>query len=137
MAFEFETIGSKQSDFYAEYWHKEEFLVVLIRDSKGEMRDERRGLKFEGWLELKTCEDPGLTYLKHYRPKPIDHSWALKAGIFISPAAKRRTPAEIAENRRREEVNRPMGCGMKLFLIWLGATGLVMLASLVGNLLKR
>lgn len=22
MAFEFETIGSKQSDFYAEYWHK-------------------------------------------------------------------------------------------------------------------
>lgn len=137
MAFEFETIGSKQSDFYAECWHKEEFLVVLIRDAKGDMRDERRGLKFDGWLELKTCEDPRLTYLKHYRPKPIDHSWALKAGIFVSPAAKRRTPAEIAESRRREEANRPMGCGMKLFLIWLGATGLVMLASLVGNLLKR
>ena len=30
-----------------------------------------------------------------------------------------------------------MGCGMKLFLFWLGASGLVFLASLVGNLLKR
>jgi hypothetical protein len=137
VASDFDTIGSKESYFYAEYWHKEEFLVVLIRDASGAMRDERRGLKFDGWLELKSSDNPEQTYLNHYRPKPVDHSWALKAGIFISPAAKRRTPAEIAENRRCEEANRPMGCGMKLFLFWIGACGLVLLASLVGNLLKR
>lgn len=134
MAFEFETIGSKQSDFYAEYWHKEELLRVILRDSKGGTRDERCGLKFDGWLELKSCENPRQTYLKHYRPKPINY--LRSDGIFMSPAAQRRTPAEIAESRRREEANKPMGCGMKLFLIWLGATGLVLLASLVGNLLK-
>ncbi len=134
MAFEFETIGSKQSDFYAEYWHKEELLRVILRDSKGGTRDERCGLKFDGWLELKSCENPRQTYLNHYRPKPINY--LRSDGIFMSPAAQRRTPAEIAESRRREEANKPMGCGMKLFLIWLGATGLVLLASLVGNLLK-
>lgn len=134
MAFEFETIGSKQSDFYAEYWHKEELLRVILRDSKGGIRDERCGLKFDGWLELKSCENPRQTYLNHYRPKPINY--LRSDGIFMSPAAQRRTPAEIAESRRREEANKPMGCGMKLFLIWLGATGLVLLASLVGNLLK-
>ena len=135
MAFEFETIGSKQSDFYAEYWQKEELLRVILRDAKGGTRDERCGLKFDGWLELKSCENPRQTYLNHYRPKPINY--LRDDGIFMSPAAKRSTPSEIAENRRREEANRPMGCGMKLFLIWLGFTGLVLLASLVGNLLKR
>lgn len=83
---------------------------------------------------MKSCENPRQTYLKHYRPKPINY--LRDDGMFMSPAAQRRTPAEIAESRRREEANKPMGCGMKLFLIWLGATGLVLLASLVGNLLK-
>lgn len=135
MATDFDTIGSKEGDFYAEYWHKEELLRVILRDAKGGTRDERCGLKFAGWLELKSCENPGQTYLNHYRPKPINY--LRDDGIFMSPAAKRRTPSEIAETRRREEANRPMGCGMKLFLIWLGACGMVLLASLVGNLLKR
>jgi hypothetical protein len=135
MAFEFETIGSKQSDFYAEYWYKEELLRVILRDAKGHTRDERCGLKFDGWLELKSCENPRQTYLNHYRPKPINY--LRSDGIFMSPPAKRRTPAEIAENRRREEANKPMGCGMKLFLLWLGACGLVLLASLVSAAIRR
>jgi hypothetical protein len=57
--------------------------------------------------------------------------------IHKSPAAKKPTPEQAAAARRHEEANKPMGCGMKLFLIWLGACGLVLLASLVGNLLKR
>ena len=134
---EVETIGSKVSDFYAEYWHKEELLRVLIRNSEGRVFDERRRLKFEGWLELKSCENPRRTYLNHYRIKPIDFESARKAGILISPATKLRTPPEVEEARRRDERNKPMGCGMTLFLIWLGATGLVLLASLAGNLLKR
>lgn len=137
MAFEFETIGSKESDFYAEYWPKEEFLVVLIRDAKGTARDERRHLKFDGWLELRSCENPRKTYLNHYRPKPADYSWASRAGIFVSPAAKRCTPAEIAENRRREEAIRPMGCGMKLFLFYLVASALTVLALFVAGQFKR
>ena len=137
MATDFDTIGSKEGDFYAEYWYKEELLLILISDAKGGVRDERRGLKFDGWLELKSSDNPKQTYLNHYRPKPIDHSWALKAGIFISPAAKRRTPAEIAETMRHEEANKPMGCGMKLFLIWLGASALTFLILLVSELFKR
>lgn len=135
MAFEFETIGSKQSDFYAEYWHKEELLRVILRDSKGGTRDERCGLKFDGWLELKSCENPRQTYLKHYRPKPINY--LRSDGILMSPAAKRLTPAEIAENRRREEANRPMGCGMKLFLFYLIASALTVLALFVAEQFKR
>ena len=57
--------------------------------------------------------------------------------IHKSPAAKKPTPEQAAAARRREEAYKPMGCGMKLFLLWLGACGLVLLASLVGNLLKR
>jgi hypothetical protein len=60
-----------------------------------------------------------------------------KQYIHKSPAAKKPTPEEAASRRRCEESNKPMGCGMKLFLIWLGFTGLVLLASLVGGLLKR
>jgi hypothetical protein len=56
-----------------------------------------------------------------------------KQYIHKSPAAKKPTPEEAASRRRREEANKPMGCGMKLFLIWLGFTGLVLLASLVGG----
>ena len=137
MAGESETIGSKECDFYAEYWHKEELLRVLVRNSEGRVFDERRTLKLEGWLELKSCENPKQTYLKHYRPKPIDYEWARKAGVLVSPAARRATPPEIEESRLRNERNKHMGCGMKLFLIWLGFTGLVLLASLVGGLLKR
>ena len=137
MASEVEKIGSKEGDFYAEYWHKEELLRVLVRNSEGRVFDERRRLKFEGWLELKSCENPRQTYLNHYRIKPIDFESARKAGILISPAAKLATPPEIEEARRRDERNKPMGCGMTLFLVWLGATGLVLLASLAGNLLKR
>jgi hypothetical protein len=35
--------------------------------------DERRRLKFEGWLELKSCENPRKTYVSHYRIKPINY----------------------------------------------------------------
>ena len=135
MANEFETIGSKQSHFYAEYWHKEELLRVILRDAKGGTRDERCGLKFDGWLELKSCENPRQTYLNHYRPKPINY--LRSDGIFMSPPAKRRTPVEIAENRRREDANKPMGCGMKLFLLWLGASALTVLALFVAEQFKR
>jgi hypothetical protein len=137
MASGLETIGSKESDFYAEYWHKEELLRVLIRNSEGRVIDERRRLSFEGWLELKSCENPRKTYLNHYQPKRIDYDAMREAGIRISPAARLGTPPEIEEARRRDERNKPLGCGMILFLVWLGATGLVLLASLVGNLLKR
>ena len=110
-------------------------MRVILRDSKGGTRDERCGLKFDGWLELKGCENPRQTYLNHYRPKPINY--LRSDGTFMSPAAQRRTPAEIAESRRREEANRPMGCGMKLFLLWLGASGLTVLALFVAEQIKR
>jgi hypothetical protein len=57
--------------------------------------------------------------------------------IHKSPAARKPTPEEAAASRRREEDNRPMGCGMKLFLFWLGACGLVLLASLVSAAFRR
>jgi len=137
MASEFETIGSKESDFYAEYWHKEELLRVLVRNSEGRVFDERRRLKFDGWLELKSCENPRQTYLNHYRIKPIDFESARKAGIRISPAAKLATPPEIEEARRRDERNKPMGCGMKLFLFYLAASALTVLALFVAEQFKR
>ncbi len=134
MASEEETIGSKESDFYAEYWHKEELLRVLIRNAEGRAFDERRRLKFEGWLELKSCENPRQTYLNRYRIKPINY---LREGMFITPAAKLGTPPEIEEARRRAERNKPMGCGMILFLIWLGASALTLLVLLIAEQFKR
>lgn len=134
MASEAERIGSKESDFYAEYWHKEELLRVLIRNSEGRVFDERRRLKFEGWLELKSCENPRRTYLNHYRIKPINY---LREGMFITPAAKLGTPPEIEEARRRDERNKPMGCGMKLFLFYLAASALTVLALFVAEQFKR
>jgi len=134
MASGLETIGSKESDFYAEYWHKEELLRVLVRNSEGRVFDERRRLKFEGWLELKSCENPRQTYLNHYRVKPINY---LREGMFISPAAKLATPPEIEEARRRAERNKPMGCGMKLFLFYLAASALTVLALFVAEQFKR
>ncbi len=134
MASEEETIGSKESDFYAEYWHKEELLRVLIRNSEGRVFDERRRLKFEGWLELKSCENPRQTYLNRYRIKPINY---LREGMFITPAAKLGTPPEIEEARRRADRNKPMGCGMKLFLFYLAASALTALALFVAEQFKR
>lgn len=133
MSSEVESIGSKRSDFYAEYWHKEGVLRVLIRDESGSIFDERRKLSFEGWLELKSCESPRLTYQRHYRRKPFNYS----EGIFISPVAKLRTPPEVEEARRQAQHDKPMGCGMKLFLAWLCLTALVLLVSLIGNLFTR
>ncbi len=134
MASEVERIGAKESDFYAEYWHKEELLRVLIRNSEGRVFDERRRLKFEGWLELKSCENPRRTYLNHYRIKPINY---LREGMFIPPAAKVGTPPEIEEARRRADRNKPMGCGMKLFLFYLAASALTALALFVAEQFKR
>jgi hypothetical protein len=133
MPSEVESIGSKQSDFYAEYWHEESILRVLIRDERGSTLDERCKLSFEGWLELKSCESPRRTYLRHYRRKPFNY----REGIFISPAAKLRTPPEVEEARRQGQHNKPMGCGMQLFLTWLVFTALVLLVSLIGNLFSR
>ena len=134
MASEVETIGSKESDFYAEYWHKEELLRVLVRNSEGRVFDERRRLKFEGWLELKSCENPRQTYLNHYRIKPINY---LREDMFISPADRLGTPPEIEESKRQAERNKPMGCGMMLFLIWLGASALTFLVMLIAEQFKR
>jgi hypothetical protein len=131
---EVETIGSKVSDFYAEYWHKEELLRVLIRNSEGRVFDERRRLKFEGWLELKSCENPRRTYLNHYRIKPINY---LREGMFITPAAKLGTPPEIEEARRRADRNKPIGCGMMLLYIYLGVSALAVLFMLIANQFKR
>ena len=101
------------------------------------MFDERRTLKLEGWLELKSCENPRQTYLNHYRIKPIDFEWARKAGIHVSPAARLGTPPEIEESKRQAERNKPMGCGMMLFLIWLGASALTFLVLLIAEQFKR
>jgi hypothetical protein len=133
MPSEFESIGSKQSDFYAEYWHNESILRVLIRNERGRILDERCKLCFEGWLELKSCESPRHTYLRHYRPKPLKY----REGMFISPAAKLRIPPEVEETKPKGQHNKPMGCGMKLFLAWLGFTALVVFISLLGNIFKR
>ncbi len=57
--------------------------------------------------------------------------------IHKSPAAKKPTPEQAAEARRRGEANKPMGCGMKLFLLWLGASALTVLALFVAELFKR
>jgi hypothetical protein len=134
MASEVGTIGSKESDFYAEYWYKEELLRVLVRNSEGRVFDERRRLKFEGWLELKSCENPRHTYLNHYRIKPINY---LREGMFISPAAKLRTPPEIEVARRQAERNKPTGCGTMLLYIYLGVSALAVLFLLIANQFKR
>ena len=134
MASGLETIGSKESDFYAEYWHKEELLRVLVRNSEGRVFDERRRLKFEGWLELKSCENPRQTYLNHYRVKPINY---LREGMFITPAARLGTPPEIEEARRRADRNKPIGCGMMLLYIYLGVSALAVLFLLIANQFKR
>ena len=57
--------------------------------------------------------------------------------IHRSPAAKKPTPEQAAAARRHEEANKPMGCGMKLFLLWLGASALTVLTLFVAELFKR
>ena len=54
-----------------------------------------------------------------------------------SPAARKPTPEEAAASGRREEADRPMGCGMKLFLFWLGASALTFLVLLIAEQFKR
>jgi hypothetical protein len=133
MANEAETISANDGDFYAQYYYETRQLRVVINTPRGPLAEVSTA-DFDTWLELKSCDDPMRTYLKYYRPKPPEEE---EVPIFISPAAKRPTPQEAAAFRRREEANKPLGCGMILFLVWLGATGLALLASLVGNLLKR
>jgi hypothetical protein len=133
MASEADTISANDGDFYAEYHREAHKLRVVINTPRGPLVEVTTA-GFGVWLELKSCADPMRTYLHHYRPKPTPEE---EQYIHKSPAAKKPTPEEAAASRRREEANRPMGCGMKLFLIWLGFTGLVLLASLVGSLLKR
>ena len=133
MAFEGDIIGSKDSEFYAEYWHEEQLLHVLIKTPRWSS-DDWRELNSDEWMEIKSSTRPIETYLRYYQLK---HGDPRNRHVHKSPAAKKPTLEEAAASRRREEANRPMGCGMKLFLIWLGFTGLVLLASLVGSLLKR
>ena len=133
MASEVDTISANDGEFYAEYHHEAQLLRVRINMPRGPLA-EVSTVDFDVWLELKSCADPMQTYLRFYRPKPPREE---EPRIHKSPAAKKPTPEQAAAARRREEANKPMGCGMKLFFIWLGFTGLVLLASLVGNLLKR
>ena len=133
MASEVDKISANDGDFYAEYNHEAQLLRVRINMPRGPLA-EVSTVDFDVWLELKSCADPMQTYLRFYRPKPPREE---EPRIHRSPAAKKPTPEQAAAARRREEANRPMGCGMKLFLLWLGACGLVLLVSLIGNLLKR
>lgn len=130
---EVDTISADDGDFYAEYRQATGLLRVLINTPRGPLA-EVSTVGFDVWLELKSCADPMQTYLRHFRPRPVKQEGPI---LHMSPAAKKPTPEEAAASRRREEANKPMGCGMKLFLLWLGACGLVLLLSLVGNLLKR
>jgi len=133
MAFEGDIIGSKDSEFYAEYWHEEQLLHVLIKTSQWSA-DDWRELNSDEWMEIKSSTRPIETYLRYYQLK---HGDPRNRRVHMSPAAKKPTPEEAAASRRREEANRPMGCGMKLFLFWLGACGLVLLASLVSAAFRR
>lgn len=126
-------MSANDGDFYAEYHHETRLLRVLINTPRGPL-SELSKVDFDVWLELKSCADPMQTYLRHFRPRPARQEGPI---LHMSPAAKKPMPEQAAASRRREEANKPMGCGMKLFLLWLGACGLVLLLSLVGNLLKR
>lgn len=46
-------------------------------------------------------------------------------------------PEQAAAARRREDANRPMGCGMKLFLHDLIASALAVLVLFLAELFKR
>jgi hypothetical protein len=75
------------------------------------------------------------TYLKYYRPKPVPEEEVPRP--HKSPAAKKPTPEQAEAARRRAERNKPMGCGMKLFLFYLAASALTALALFVAEQFKR
>jgi hypothetical protein len=133
MASEAYTISANDGDFYAEYHHEAHKLRVVINTPRGPLV-EVSTVGLGVWLELKSCADPMRTYLRLYRPKPPKEE---KTPIFISPATRTPRSEAAAAARRREEANRPMGCGMKLFLFWLGASALTFLVLLIAEQFKR
>lgn len=133
MASEADTISANDGDFYAEYNYEAQLLRVRINTPRGPLA-EVSTVGFDVWLELKSCADPMRTYLRHYRPKPPKEE---KTPIFISPATRTPRSEAAAAARRREEANKPMGCGMKLFLFYLVASALTVLALFVAEQLKR
>lgn len=133
VASEVDTISANDGDFYAEYHHEAHKLRVVINTPSGPLV-EVSTVGVGVWLELKSCADPMRTYLRLYRPKPPKEE---KTPIFISPATRTPRSEAAAAARRHEEANSPMGCGMKLFLLWLGASALTVLALFVADLFKR
>jgi hypothetical protein len=133
MASEVDTISANDGDFYAEYNHEAQLLRVRINTPRGPLA-EVSTVGFDVWLELKSCADPMQNYLRFYRPKPPREE---EPRIHRSPAAKNRTPEQAAAARRREEANRPMGCGMKLFIFYLVASALTVLVLFVAEQFKR
>jgi hypothetical protein len=133
MASEVDTISANDGDFYAEYNHEAQLLRVRINTPRGPLA-EVSTVGFDVWLELKSCADPVQNYLRFYRPKPPREE---EPRIHRSPAAKNRTPEQAAAARRREEANRPMGCGMKLFIFYLVASALTVLVLFVAEQFKR
>jgi hypothetical protein len=133
MASEADTISANDGDFYAEYHHEAHKLRVVIKTPSGPLV-EVSTVGFGVWLELKSCADPMRTYLRLYRPKPPKEE---KTPIFISPATRKPRSEAAAGARRHEEADRPMGCGMKLFLFWLGASALTFLVLLIAEQFKR
>lgn len=133
MASEVDTISANDGEFYAEYHHEAQLLRVRINMPRGPLA-EVSTVGFDVWLELKSCADPMQTYLRFYRPKPPREE---EPRIHRSPAAKKPSPEQVAAARRREEANRPMGCGMKLFLFYLAASALTVLALFVAEQFKR
>ena len=133
MAFEGDIIGSKDSEFYAEYWHEHQLLHVLIKTDRWSA-DNWRELNSDEWIEIKNSSRPIETYLKNYQLKDGDPR---NRRLHKSPAAKKPTPEQAAAARRHEEANKPMGCGMKLLFLWLGASALTVLTLFVAELLKR
>ena len=133
MASEVDTISANDGEFYAEYHHEAQLLRVRINMPRGPLA-EVSTVGFDVWLELKSCADPMQTYLRFYRPKPPKEE---EPRIHRSPAAKKPTPEQAAAARRREEANRPMGCGMKLFIFYLVASALTVLALFVAEQFKR
>jgi hypothetical protein len=133
MASEADTISANDGDFYAEYHREAHKLRVVINTPRGPLV-EVSTVGFGVWLELKSCADPMRTYLCLYRPKPPKEE---KTPIFISPATRTPRSEAVAAARRHEEANRPMGCGMKMFLFWLGASALTFLVLLIAEQFKR
>ena len=134
MANEAETISANDGDFYAQYYYETKLLRVVINTPRGPLVEVSTA-DFDAWLELKSCDDPMRTYLKFYQPKPAPEEEVPR--MHKSPAAKKPTPEQAEVARRRDERNKPMGCGMKLFLFYLAASALTVLALFVAEQFKR